>query len=291
MIPKPASVPLPFHPLTGRGGCTTRPGTRGARPFPPHERVPSCSTFRARLPACATASPAAASSRSAPSPSAPLRSRSPTSTAPRPPPAARRATRRSSTSSSAAARRTRTCGTSRPRRRAEIRGEFQPIATNVPGIQIGEVFPRIAAPHGQVRRHPLDRRQLRRPRRRAVPDRLAARVARAPGRPAQHRRRAVAALQGPVDPSVPPFVGLAAPTQHRPWSDPGQTGFLGPSHAPVQAGWAGPGQPAAATASAPPSSADRRRLIQSFDRLRRDVDVDRHDRTASTRPSSAPSAC
>ena len=26
----------------------------------------------------------------------------------------------------------------------EIRGEFKPIATNVPGIQIGEVFPRIA---------------------------------------------------------------------------------------------------------------------------------------------------
>ena len=26
----------------------------------------------------------------------------------------------------------------------EIRGEFSPIATNVPGIQIGEVFPRIA---------------------------------------------------------------------------------------------------------------------------------------------------
>src|SRR5947199_400751 len=27
---------------------------------------------------------------------------------------------------------------------AEIRGEFKPIATNVPGIQIGEAFPKIA---------------------------------------------------------------------------------------------------------------------------------------------------
>src|SRR5437660_47125 len=27
----------------------------------------------------------------------------------------------------------------------EIRGEFSPIATNVPGIQIGEVFPKIAS--------------------------------------------------------------------------------------------------------------------------------------------------
>ena len=33
---------------------------------------------------------------------------------------------------------------------AEVRGEFQPIATNVPGIQIGEVFPQIAG-DGQVR--------------------------------------------------------------------------------------------------------------------------------------------
>ncbi|MBI3466159.1 MAG: DUF1501 domain-containing protein, partial [Planctomycetes bacterium] len=28
---------------------------------------------------------------------------------------------------------------------AEIRGEFKPIATRVPGLQIGEVFPKIAA--------------------------------------------------------------------------------------------------------------------------------------------------
>src|SRR5258706_129834 len=45
---------------------------------------------------------------------------------------------------------------------------------------------------------------------------------------------ALSRLQGPVDPSVPPFVGLAAPTTHRPWSDAGQVGFLGPSHAPFK---------------------------------------------------------
>ena len=42
---------------------------------------------------------------------------------------------------------------------------------------------------------------------------------------------AVGKLEGPVDPSVPPFVGLAAPTQHRPWSDPGRPGFLGVPYA------------------------------------------------------------
>ena len=37
-------------------------------------------------------------------------------------------------------------------------------------------------------------------------------------------------VQGSVDPSVPPFVGLAAPTKHKPWSDPGTAGFLGPAY-------------------------------------------------------------
>ena len=40
-----------------------------------------------------------------------------------------------------------------------IRGEFKPIATNVPGIEICEHMPRLAAHDGQVRRHPHDRRR------------------------------------------------------------------------------------------------------------------------------------
>src|SRR5712692_8807573 len=75
---------------------------------------------------------------------------------------------------------------------AEIRGEFKPIATNVPGIQIGEVFPKMA------------------------------------GRPSIGS--VVARVQGPADPSVPPFVGLSKPTQHMPWSDEGKPGFLGSAY-------------------------------------------------------------
>ena len=41
-------------------------------------------------------------------------------------------------------------------------------------------------------------------------------------------------MQGPVDPSVPPFVGLAAPTQHMPWSDSGTPGFLGAAYGPFK---------------------------------------------------------
>src|SRR5437867_285306 len=49
----------------------------------------------------------------------------------------------------------------------------------------------------------------------------------------------VSKLLGPVDPSVPPFVGLAAPTQHRPWSDSGAPGFLGAAYAPFKPEGAG----------------------------------------------------
>ena len=68
---------------------------------------------------------------------------------------------------------------------AEIRGEFKPIGTNVPGIQIGEVFPQDRRADGQVRRHPLRGRCPRRPRCGAVHDRLAGTIDGGDGRPAQ----------------------------------------------------------------------------------------------------------
>jgi hypothetical protein len=81
----------------------------------------------------------------------------------------------------------------------------------------------------------------------------------------------LAKLKGPVDPSVPPFVGLAAPTQHRPWADPGQVGFLGPSYNPFK-----PDGEGLANLRLNGISVDRlnerTRLRSSFDNLRRDID-------------------
>src|SRR5438105_587549 len=152
----------------------------------------------------------------------------------------------------------------------EIRGEFQPIATKVPGLHIGEVFPRIArimdkcvvirSITGCVDRH----------------DALQTMTGYTPpslqsigGRPSFGA--VVAKVKGQVDPSVPAFVGLAAPTQHRPWSDPGQAGFLGPSYAPFKPDGEGMAnlQLNGMTAD---QFADRRRLMGSFDGLRRDID-------------------
>ena len=42
---------------------------------------------------------------------------------------------------------------------AEVRGEFQPIKTNVPGIEICELLPRLAGDDGQAGADPLDGRR------------------------------------------------------------------------------------------------------------------------------------
>src|SRR5579885_1601425 len=153
---------------------------------------------------------------------------------------------------------------------AEIRGEFKPIATRVPGIQIGETFPRIAgladkcvfirsvvgATGGHDAVQCMSGWTMR--------DLQAL-----GGRPSLG---AVAArVLGPVDPSVPPFVGLAARTQHMPWSDPGTPGFLGTAYAPFKPD--GPGMDnMTLRGTTLDQLGDRRRLLASFDDLRRDLD-------------------
>src|SRR6516165_9361828 len=153
---------------------------------------------------------------------------------------------------------------------AEIRGEFKPIATKVPGIQIGEVFPQIAARMDKCvvirsvvgARGGHDAYQC-------MSGWEHASLRAMGGRPSLG---AVAAkVQGPVDPSVPPFVGLAARTQHVEWSDPGGPGFLGASYAAFKPD--GPGMANLTLRGASVETlADRRRLLASFDSLRSDLD-------------------
>lgn len=154
---------------------------------------------------------------------------------------------------------------------AEIRGEFQPIATRVPGIQIGETFPRIASLMdkcvvirsivGASGRHDLVECNTGWAFNSLQP---------LGGRPSLGS--VVAKMRGPVDPSVPAFVGLADPTQHRPWSDAGQTGFLGPAYGPFK-----PDGPGLANLKLNGISTDRfddrRQLLTSFDAMRREVDA------------------
>ncbi len=153
----------------------------------------------------------------------------------------------------------------------EIRGEFKPIATKVPGVQIGEVFTRIA---GMMDKFAVIRYVVgARGGHDAVqcmsgwePGNLSA----LGGRPSLGA--VVSKLQGPVDPSVPAFVGLAARTQHVPWSDPGQVGFLGPSFSPFKPDGEGLANMKLNGISIEQMT-DRRRLLTSFDTIRRDIDA------------------
>jgi hypothetical protein len=154
---------------------------------------------------------------------------------------------------------------------AEIRGEFKPIATRIPGIQICEVFPRLAAI--------MDRCAVLRSVVGATGGHDAYQcmtgwtmrdMAATGGRPSLGS--VVARVQGPVDPSVPPFVGLAHRTQHVPWSDPGQPGFLGPAFAAFHPEGEGMAD-LTLKGIALEQLADRRRLLASFDGLRRDLDA------------------
>jgi hypothetical protein len=152
----------------------------------------------------------------------------------------------------------------------EIRGEFQPIKTSVTGIQIGETFPKIARMADKFAfirsiigaRGGHDAYQCTT----GFPQQSLAPIG---GRPSIGS--AVMKLQGNVDPSVPPFVGLAEKTQHVPWSDAGQVGFLGSTYGPFK-----PSGPDLANmvlnAANKDHLPDRKKLLAGFDDMKRDLD-------------------
>jgi hypothetical protein len=152
----------------------------------------------------------------------------------------------------------------------EIRGEFKPIATNVTGIQIGETFRRIAGMADKFAflrsvvgaRGGHDAFQCTT----GFPQQSLAPLG---GRPSIGST--VMKLLGSVDPSVPPFIGLAEKTQHMPWSDAGQTGFLGATFAPFKP--SGPDmQNMVLNATNKDHLPDRKKLLASFDDLKRSAD-------------------
>lgn len=154
---------------------------------------------------------------------------------------------------------------------SEIRGEFLPIDTSVPGIQIGECFPKIAAlMHkmavirsvvGCVDNH--DAYQCFSGWERRALDSLG-------GRPSVGA--AVSRIQGPVDPAIPPFVALADRTQHVPWSEPGSPGFLGAAYQPFKPQGEGMAD-LTLNGVTLDRLQDRKSLLQGLDQLKRQADA------------------
>ena len=153
---------------------------------------------------------------------------------------------------------------------SEIRGEFKPIPTSVPGIQICEHLPLLAKM--------MDKLVLIRSIVGATGDHYAVQCL--TGR--SHKNvppggwpclgSTVAKLQGPLNKAIPPFVGLSPKMGHAPWADNGQPGFLGPAFAPFKPNDAGKDD-LVLNGITLDRLADRKSLLASFDRFRREVDT------------------
>jgi hypothetical protein len=151
----------------------------------------------------------------------------------------------------------------------EIRGEFQPIATNVPGIEIGEHMPRVAS---MMDKFAIIRSLVGAESRHASVQCLTGRTS-ATGQQGGWPSvgAVVSKLQGSPHASVPANIDLSQKMAHGPWNIPGP-GFLGMAHAPFR-----PDGEAMADMVLQGVSLDRlhdrRALLASLDRYRRQVDA------------------
>ncbi|MBU6399295.1 MAG: DUF1501 domain-containing protein [Verrucomicrobia bacterium] len=150
----------------------------------------------------------------------------------------------------------------------EIRGEFRPIHTNVTGIQICEHLPRLATM--------MDKLAVVRTLSDAVDDHSDFHCF--TGRSKRNQPpggwptfgSVVARLLGSEDPAIPPFVGLEPRMQHMPYNEAGP-GFLGAAYRSFRPEGDGKTD-MVLNGITLDRLADRKALLASFDRFRRDVD-------------------
>jgi uncharacterized protein (DUF1501 family) len=150
----------------------------------------------------------------------------------------------------------------------EVRGEFNPIDSNVAGVQVGELLPKIAQVMdkcavirsivGQRDEHTSFQNLTGFPMSQSLRERL------------PNFGSVVSLVQGPTDPVTPPFVDLFPTMQHRPYNSTG-AGYLGSKFNQVKAD----GEDLASMKLRFVSNdqfSDRRRLLKQFDQYRRVID-------------------
>lgn len=154
---------------------------------------------------------------------------------------------------------------------SEVRGEFKPISTNVAGLQICELLPRMAKIMDKCTvirsmsdcdtSHDAFQCLTGRSSKRQPPG----------GWPSMGS--IVSRLQGTVNPAMPPFVGLSPKMGHMPWARNGEPGYLGVAHAPFQPNRGGGTDDMSLHGVSLDRLRDRAGLLKSFDQLRRDMDA------------------
>jgi len=152
-----------------------------------------------------------------------------------------------------------------------IRGEFKPIATNVPGIQICEHLPKLAKmmdkliPLRSVYGSPSGDHD-------SFICYTGRTVKQQPPGGWPSLGSTISKVLGASNRSVPPFFGLAPNAGHAPYGSPGHPGFLGITHAAVR-----PSGPISQNMTTNPSNAvhlsNRMTLLKEFDGLRSSLDT------------------
>ncbi|MFO0918718.1 MAG: DUF1501 domain-containing protein [Planctomycetaceae bacterium] len=150
----------------------------------------------------------------------------------------------------------------------EIRGEFQPIATNIPGIDICEHLPQLAQ---RMDRLAIIRSLVGSEGRHASFQCMTGHaVNNQPPGGWPSLGSAVSKIQGPTSSGMLPFVGLSPRMRTSTWGDPGQAGFAGQAHAPFA--------PNAEQANlslngiSVTNLRNRQALLEGIDRLQREAD-------------------
>ena len=153
---------------------------------------------------------------------------------------------------------------------ADIRGEFKPINTNVPGIQICEHLPKLAAimdkliPLRSVHGSPSGDHD-------SFICYTGRSVQKQPPGGWPSLGATISKVLGPVNKSVPPFFGLAPDAGHPPYGSPGHPGYLGVAHGAFRP--SGPVRDNMKLNVANVNQlSDRNQLLAGFDKLRRDLD-------------------
>lgn len=150
---------------------------------------------------------------------------------------------------------------------AEVRGEFKPIDTNLPGLKICEHLPKLA---GMMDKFAVLRSVVGQRDEHTSYQNLTG----FPMNIAQREQRpnlgcVVGRLQGSVNRVVPPYVDLFPTMQHKPYNSAG-SGFLGPQYSPIKAD----GEDLASMKLrfvSPEEFQSRRELLSGLDRIRRDA--------------------
>ncbi|HEX3149728.1 MAG TPA: DUF1501 domain-containing protein [Gemmataceae bacterium] len=158
----------------------------------------------------------------------------------------------------------------KPAAPVEIRGEFNPIRTNVPGIDICEHLPKLA---GMMDRFAVIRSLVGSEGHHAAFQCVTGRTQQAqPGGGWPSLGSIVAKLQGPVVEAMPPFVGLSPKMKTSTWANAGPAGFLGPAYAPIKPN--ADGMEDMALKGITVDRLDSRKdLMRRFDTFRRDADA------------------